>query len=75
MPRITLNTAALERLQALHALNESTTARAIGCDRATLRRIKDGASPSAAFIAGAVLTFRVPFESLFAVAECDAVPA
>ncbi|RDI32398.1 hypothetical protein DEU38_103131 [Rhodococcus sp. AG1013] len=69
MAGIELNTVTLERLQALHALNESTTARAIGCDRATLRRIKDGASPSAAFIAGAILTFNVPFESLFAVSD------
>lgn len=69
MPTIQIKPDVLNRLQEMHALNESSTARAIGVDRATLRRIKDGATPSAAFIAGAVLTFQVPVESLFAVVD------
>ncbi|QDQ97949.1 helix-turn-helix transcriptional regulator [Tomitella fengzijianii] len=72
MATIRLRADVLKKLQEMHALNDSTTARAIGVDRSTLHRIKDGATPSAGFIAGAVLTFGVPIESLFSVIEDDA---
>lgn len=69
MPTIQIKTDVVERLQKMHSLNESATARAIGCDRATLRRIKEGAAPSAAFIAGSVLLFQVPVEAMFTVVD------
>lgn len=75
MPTIQLKTDVLNRLQEMHALNESATARAIGVNRSTLQRIKDGAPPSAAFIAGAVLTFQVPMESLFSFIEAASTTA
>ena len=72
MATIQIRPDTLKKLQTMSGLNDSATARAIGVDRGTLRRIREGATPSAAFIAGAVLTFGVPVESLFSVVEHDA---
>ncbi|WP_336819789.1 hypothetical protein [Gordonia sp. MMO-8] len=75
MPTLRSKPNVLTKLQDIHGLNEGSTARGIGCDRATLRRIKDGSAPSAAFIAGAVLLFQVPVEALFEVVDEVTAPA
>ena len=69
MPTLQAKAGVINRLQEIHGLNEGSTSRAIGCDRATLHRIKEGSPPSAAFIAGAVLLFQLPVEALFEVVE------
>jgi hypothetical protein len=71
-PQIRIKQNILSRLRELHRIpSEEAQARWIGVDRATLRRIDAGASPSAAFIAGAIVAFDLPFEALFDVITSD----
>lgn len=46
---------------------DEAQARLIGVDRKTLYRINEGAPPSPAFIAGAVVAFNLPFDAMFEV--------
>lgn len=62
----------LFRLRELHHIpSEEAQARLIGVSRSTLRRIANGASPSAAFIAGAIVAFDLSFDALFIVTDPD----
>lgn len=55
----------LKELKKLHKLSEIELAKRIGVSTQTLRRAMDGENVSAAFVAGACLYFRTPFETLF----------
>ncbi|MEJ6019846.1 hypothetical protein [Corynebacterium sp. H113] len=59
----------MRNLQKLTRKNESEMATVIGVSRGTYRRAMDGENVSAAFVAGASLGFRVPFDALFYTAE------
>lgn len=78
-PTVRVREGVLQRLREIHRLpSEDAQARLIGVDRTTLRRIDAGASPSAAFIAGATLAFGVSFDTLFTVVpaqDCEEQPA
>lgn len=58
----------MQELKKLHKLSETELAKRIGVSTQTLRRAMDGENVSAAFVAGACLYFRTPFETLFEVA-------
>lgn len=71
-PKVRIKDGILHRLREIHRLqSDEALARLIGCDRTTLRRVAAGGSPSAAFIAGAVVAFDLPFDALFVI---DAPP-
>lgn len=55
----------MQELKKLHKLSEIELAKRIGVSTQTLRRAMDGENVSAAFVAGACLYFRTPFETLF----------
>ncbi|AIT89189.1 hypothetical protein [Corynebacterium ulcerans] len=62
---IKLNVKQLKELKKLHKLSDIELAKHIGVSRKTLGRAMDGENVSAAFVAGACLYFRTPFETLF----------
>lgn len=59
----------MSELRRLARKNETEMAKTIGVSRGTYRRAMEGENVSAAFIAGASLGFRVPFDSLFYTVE------
>jgi HTH-type transcriptional regulator/antitoxin PezA len=59
----------MSELRRLTRKNETEMAKTIGVSRGTYRRAMEGENVSAAFIAGASLGFRVPFDSLFYTVE------
>lgn len=72
-PTVRIKPGILSRLRKLNEIpSEEAQARLIGVDRTTLRRIDGGDAPSAAFIAGAVLSLGLPFDVLFEVVEGSA---
>lgn len=62
----------MKKLVELHGLSETAAAKKIGVGRQTYRRAMAGENVSAAFAAGAVLAFEVPFQNLFYAARIDA---
>lgn len=62
---IRVKTDQMKELKKLHKLSEIELAKRIGVSTQTVRRAMDGATVSAAFVAGACLYFRTPFETLF----------
>lgn len=72
---IKVKTDRLEELKKLHKLSDIELAKKIGVNRQTLQRAMSGENVSAAFVAGAALYFRVPFETLFQTVQVEKVAA
>lgn len=58
----------MNELKKLHKISDQELANRIGVSKQTLWRARNGENVSAAFVAGACLYFRTPFETLFEVA-------
>ena len=71
---IRVRTDRMKNLTEIHGLNESEAARRIGCSRQTYRRAIGGENVSAGFVAGACLSFGVPFDALFHTVRIEAEP-
>lgn len=72
---IKLKTEQLKELKKLHRLSDIDIAKRIGVTVPTLQRAMAGENVSAAFVAGATLYFRVPFETLFQTVQVEKVAA
>ncbi|WP_337448859.1 helix-turn-helix domain-containing protein [Corynebacterium pseudokroppenstedtii] len=65
----------LAELKKLHKLSDIELAKKIGVNRQTLQRAMAGENVSAAFVAGAALYFRIPFETLFQTVQAEKIAA
>lgn len=68
MARLQMRPGLIGRLRETRSIpSDEVVARMIGCDRATLRRIENGAQPSGTFVAGVVTAFGLGIGEAFEV--------
>lgn len=70
--RVVIRPGLLDRLQTNAGLNDEAFARAIGASRTTLHRVRNGESPSIAFIAGVARAFSLGLGEVAVIVDGEA---